>query len=167
MVRVSGVLCYLQLRIVTHTSSGFLFIMGLHLFLVPRSLKFFESFSCPGASWPADRRWHPVPSALAGTNPTALNPGKPPEAGWGVSSPRTWKGSHCIYFSIPFGVRGPHPKVSMMGRQKRSVLMPPGLCVSNGTGSPRRGLRTPSGNSGLSRGLVNALIRSEEGKGLF
>lgn len=42
------------------------------------------STSCPVASWPANRRWHPVPSPLARTNPTVPNPGQPAKTRWDV-----------------------------------------------------------------------------------
>lgn len=59
-----------------------------------------ECSSCPGACWPVNRRGHPVPSALARTNPDSLQPQLNAWAGWDVSSPRTL----CILPSVPFSV---------------------------------------------------------------
>lgn len=63
----------------------------------PPNAPSFERFSCPGASWPADRRGHPLSSALAIMAQTAFNSGKGPKAKWDVCSPRRWKGSHSTY----------------------------------------------------------------------
>lgn len=48
LVRVSSDLGRHQLRIVTHTSSGLLFILGLHLFLVPLLLNVSLALELPG-----------------------------------------------------------------------------------------------------------------------